>query len=77
MISSTVVRSLYTGMTTESSGLAGSGAGRAVDIDAETVPQLARLRLRRASPWSSRFASPGTVFSCPAFGVASGLESRA
>ena len=39
MISSTVVRSLYTGMTTESSGLAGSGAGRAVDIDAETVPQ--------------------------------------
>jgi hypothetical protein len=28
-------------MTTESSGLAGSGEGRAVGIDAETVPQPA------------------------------------
>ena len=40
MISSTVVRSLYTGMTTDSSGLAGTRArGDCVVIESETVPQ--------------------------------------
>jgi heptosyltransferase-2 len=34
MIASTVVRSLYTGITTESSGLGGTGVARADDIDA-------------------------------------------
>src|SRR5215510_11374537 len=43
MISSTVVRSLYTGMTTDSSGLAVRGGRRAVDIDVETVPHPAAM----------------------------------
>src|SRR5262249_24854387 len=39
MISSTVVRSLYTGMTTESSGSGGSDGGRGAAIGAKNGPQ--------------------------------------
>jgi hypothetical protein len=57
MISSTVVRSLYTGMTTESNGLAGSGAGRAVGIDAETVPQPAVVASGSHHPLKLRWST--------------------
>src|SRR5262245_9445169 len=47
MISSTVVRSLYTGMTTDNSGLGESGGRRPVDIEVESVPHPAAMSPNR------------------------------